>query len=519
MPIARRGPRTTMRSWGGLVGLTALLAGCAAPPYAQNEEVTALVQAYRHQAARVVQTPPSPAIRSLAVETAPDRPGELVVTADLDRAPLKLVVERLFTQARVPHLIQSQPLMGRVTGRFERHPLTSMLNEILTPHGYAAEKRDGLIVIAEASASGAGAAPAAPGAPPPAAGAEAGLPIVTRATPLQHLDVETATKFLEGLFPVDPRTGARPIAWAVQPYTSAIFISGPRVEATRAVRLLEEMDRDPAHVLIEALVVELDTNELERFGTDLSNFLNVQISALSSGVGNAAVPTTALAPNFPSGAAPAALRFLYTQGQNNPRTFAAVIDVLAAQEKARIIARPYMASASGKQAAIQIQRERTVAVVSDTNTATSTTETIPSGVTLTVTPWVLEDQRVRLDVLVEQSIFLPTTGSVLVEKDANKAQTSMQVRSGQSVIIGGLSLQETFSSNGGLPWLRNIPGLSLVTAKQSSSERKQDVLIFVTPYIWNPTVDPPIPNPDAFKFREEDELTAIERWKKRWIKP
>ena len=71
----------------------------------------------------------------------------------------------------------------------------------------------------------------------------------------------------------DPRTGARPIAWATQPYTSTVFVSGPRPDVTRAFRLLDEMDRGPGHVLIEALVVELDTNELERFGTDLGNFI------------------------------------------------------------------------------------------------------------------------------------------------------------------------------------------------------------------------------------------------------
>jgi type II secretory pathway component GspD/PulD (secretin) len=508
-----------LRGWGRLLAVATLVAGCASPPYAHNDEVSGLVQAYRQQSARAVQTASPYGISALAVEPVDGRPGEFVVSADLHRAPLKLVVERLFEQSRVPYFIQAPALVGRVTGRFEKHPFLDMLSEILRPNGYVAQPRDGLLVIAEApSAPAVNGAGAAPGSPPGVPGAEASAPIVARGAQLRHLDIESATKFFEGLFPVDPRTGARPITWAVQPYTSTIFVSGPRSDAMRALQLLEEMDRDPAHVLIEALVVELDTNELERFGTDLSNFLNVQLSALSSGVGGA-VNTGLAAPNFPSAAAPAALRFLYTQGANNPRTFAAVIDVLASQDKARVIARPYMASVSGRQAAIQIQRERTVAVVTG-GTTTSDTETIPSGVILNVTPWVLEGDRVRLDVQVEQSTFVqPPPAGVLVEKDANKAQTSMQVRSGQSVIIGGLSLQETFSSNGGLPWLRNIPGLSLVTAKQSSNERKQDVLIFVTPYIWTPTVDPPIPHPDAFKFREEDELTAIEQWKKRWIKP
>lgn len=506
--------------WWALVALGAFVTGCAAPPYAQNEELSGLVQAYRQQSAQAAQPASPQGIRALGVESAPGRPGEFLVTADLDRAPLKLVVERLFEAARVPHLI-SQPLSGRVTGRFEKHPLPSMLNEILAPHGYVVQVRDGLMVITDVPrGSDAAGPPATPGAAAPAPGGDTAPAPTARGMQLRHLDLEAATKFLEGIFPVEPRTGARPIAWAVQPYTSTVFVSGPRGDVTRALQLLDEMDRGPAHVLIEALVVELDTNELERFGTDLGNFMQSTINGLGTGVGGTNIISQA--PLGPIGVAPAALRFLYNGNVNNRRQFDAVIEVLASQDKARIIARPYMASVSGKQAAIQIQRERTVAVVAGVGgQVTSDTETIPSGVVLTVTPWVMEDDRVRLEVQVEHSLFLqpaPNSG-ILVEKDSNKAQTSMQLRSGQSVVIGGLALQETFSSNAGLPWLRNVPLLGLLAAKQTGTERKQDVVVFVTPYVWTPSVDSPIPQPDAFKFQEGDELTAIEKWKRRWIKP
>jgi type II secretory pathway component GspD/PulD (secretin) len=498
---------TTRTWWWRVFALVTLLAGCAAPPYAKNDEVTALVQAYRQQSLRAAQPPSPGGIRALTVEPNADKPGEFVVTADLERASLNVVVRRLLEQTRIPHLIIPQSLVGRVTGRFEKHPFAQVLRQLLEAHGYVATVQDGLTVITEggrppAAAPASGAAPDAPAAP------------LSRAVQLHHLDMESATKFLEGLFPVDPRTGARPISWAAQPYTSTVFVSGPGPEIARAVRLLDEMDRDPTHVMIEVLIVELDTNELERLGADLVNFMQDKFSQLSTGIGGVNV--------IPGvGAAPAALRFLFTQTQNNRRQFETVIDVLSAQDKARIIARPYMAASSGKQAAIQIQRERTVAVVAGAGgQVTSDTETIPSGVILSITPWVVEDERVRLDVQVEQSNFIDNLSpGVLVEKDANKAQTSMHVRSGQSVVIGGLALQETSSSNSGLPWLRHIPLVNLLASKQRSTERKQDVIVFVTPYVWTPSVDPPFPSPEAFKFQEIDELTALEQWKRRFIRP
>ena len=107
-----------------------------------------------------------------------------------------------------------------------------------------------------------------------------------------------------------------------------------------------------------------------------------------------------------------------------------------------------------------------------------------------------------------------------MEKDANKAQTSMQVRSGQSVVIGGLrAAGDLLRQRRAALAPARCPLLDFFDRKAAGTERKQDVLVFVTPYVWIPAVDPPFPLPDAFKFREGDELTAIEQWKRRWIKP
>ena len=481
--------------------LALAVSACAAPPFASEPKFDSLVQSYRQQSVRAAQAPGSRGVVNLSIEPAASAPGEFLVTATLDRAPLGPVVRRLLEETKTPHVVVAQSLHGRVSGQFDKVPLALVLTNMLEAHGYLATRRDGLLVISEAPS-------------PAVTGDAAGAPPVWRSVRLRHLDIDVTTKFLEGLYPVDPKTGTRPISWAPQPYTSSIFVSGPAPLVTQAVRLLDEMDRDPGHVIIEVLVVEFDTAEFERFGADLINFKNNQLGPLATAIGGPVVPALA-------GGALTALNFIFTEGANNPLSFQAVIEVLAQRDKARVIARPYMAAVSGKQASIAIQRERTVAVVSGVNNQiTSDTETIPSGVILTIIPSVLDDDRIRLDVEVEQSGFLePQSTNILVEKDANKAKTTMQVRSGQSAVIGGLALQEASSTNAGVPWLRNIPILNLAVSKHTARDRKQDVMVFVTPYVWTPAVDPPFPQPDAFKATDRDELTALEKWKRRWIKP
>ena len=105
------------------------------------------------------------------------------------------------------------------------------------------------------------------------------------------------------------------------------------------------------------------------------------------------------------------------------------------------------------------------------------------------------DEQIRLDLQVEESQFLPAVGEALVEVDRNTAQTAMTVRSGQTIVVGGLNVRRAETTNAGLPWLRRIPILNLLTADQSSFDQNKEVVVYLTPYIWNPNLDPPIARP------------------------
>jgi hypothetical protein len=502
-----------------------LAAGCAAPPYQKDRELEDLLAAYRRQTAlageREAQRQ-AQGIRRLAVERREDT-GEFLVSADLERASAPVVVRRLLEETRTPYVIRVPRLAGHLTARLERVPLRRALALLLEPAGLSVWDRHGVLAIGDDPPPGAteeAAAPAEaletphpqPPAPPPSPLAQdppAGPAApVSRTIQLRHLDVDTVGKMLEALFPVDAQTGGRALQFAPQPFTSSMVLVGTGPAVARAQRLLADVDRDPFHVLLEVLVIEFDTNELERLGTQLDGFQNRQYGSLVSRVGNAAFNT---------------LSFAYTRGLNQRLAFQAAIDVLASQDKARVIARPYTAAMSGKKAALKIVRERDIQQPFQGLGGTTGTVSPPppvtkeTGVSLEVTPWVLEDGRIRLELAVEESVFVDQLATnVLSETDRNAASTTMMVESGQSIIIGGLAVQRKSSGNAGLPWLRHVPLLNLATGRQSGAEQKQDVIVYITPYIVGPGIDPPFPNPDAFKFRDgTDDLTSMERLERR----
>jgi len=518
-------------------------AGCAAPPYQADRELEDLLAAYRKQTAMSAEREArrqAQGVRALKVERRLDT-DEWVVSADLERASLAAVVRRILDESAIPHLMRAPGIPGQVTARIERLPLRRALSLLLEPQGLFVWERDAVLIIGEDPPAGTpGAAaeevletphpqppppPAAPTAQPPAAApggaaapatpgepaAAATGPPVARAVQLRHLDVETATKIFESLYPLDPQTNSRAVQLAPQPYTSTVVLSGASTTVGRAARLLAELDRDPAHVMLEVLVVEFDTNELERLGSTLSDFQRGGFQGLSSAVGNAA--GRAVSFSYLSSAAGGAF----------PMMFKAAIDVLASQDKARVIARPYTAAMSGKKAAVKILRSRDIQQPFVTGAAASGTLSPPppvtreTGVSLEVTPWGLADGRIRLELAVEESVFIDQLATnVISETDRNAASTTMMIQSGESIVIGGLAVQRKSSTNAGLPWLRHIPLINIAAAQQSSTEQKQDVIIYITPYIVGPGIDPPFPNPDAFKFRDgTDDLTGIERLERR----
>lgn len=459
----------------------------------EDPDLKAVLEAYRKQAAGPATDP----VRRLEVTRATP-PTDARVTLDVEGAPLAAVVLRLLGEAGVAYVVDPPLPRASVTARLEAVPLLRGLNVLLEPQGLAAVVRDGVLVVGDTVEP-----PAEGGAAPPAAGPR----VVTAQVPLTHLDKDTVTALLQSLAQRDPSAEDAGLRFSAQPFTNTVFLVGAPVHVRRAVRLLRQADQDPAHVLIEALVVEVDINALESFGTDLSNFRNEQFSALTTAIG---VPGSS------------ALRFMYQETPpadqvGRGRQFTATINLLVQQGKARVIARPHLAAVSGRKARIEISQDRYVVIQSASQGATvTTTQPVQGGVILDITPQVTRAGQVRMAVAVEQSAFIEEdSDDITAIVDKNKAETTMEVASGQAILIGGLRQHLRTATNAGLPWLRHIPILNLVFAKFGGEARRQEVLVYITPYIWRPGLDTPMPEPDRFGPKQpRDNLSPLERFER-----
>lgn len=104
------------------------------------------------------------------------------------------------------------------------------------------------------------------------------------------------------------------------------------------------------------------------------------------------------------------------------------------------------------------------------------------GITLRVTPHVTANRQVLMDVYAEQQVLQAVT--VAGPQTALRNSTNqVLVADGETAVISGLTQTQIVKNRTGIPILMNLPGIGKLFSQSDSQERKQDLLILVTPHI------------------------------------
>jgi type II secretory pathway component GspD/PulD (secretin) len=306
------------------------------------------------------------------------------------------------------------------------------------------------------------------GAPRRGAAAPAATPTTDssfREIPLRYLDTLAAGALLRDMY---RDTSAAGLRFSVLGRRSMVILSGTPAQMRRAATILDRADQPPGHILIEATVIQFSREVLNQFALAVDQAAKGTVKDAAVQLGSLVNP---------------AVVFTSLLGSNNSQSFRASITALESEQLATVIARPYLSARSGDSANITIGRDRYVVTAAPTGVGNVSSQQVTTGVLLHLLPLIMPDSQVKLDVRVEQSEFIPTEGNETVQVDRSAAATIMQVRSGQTIVIGGLSLKRDSRYNAGVPWFRRIPFLG---GQQGKDVKNTDVAILVTPYIWQP---------------------------------
>lgn len=172
-----------------------------------------------------------------------------------------------------------------------------------------------------------------------------------------------------------------------------------------------------------------------------------------------------------------------------------LIDALAVDNLVTILAEPNLTAQSGEVASFLAGGEFPVPVSAGNNGQLGI-EFKAFGVSLSFVPTVMSNDRLNLRVRPEVSelseqgaISIPITGgSVRIPAlTVRRAETTVELGSGQSFAIAGLLQRSAQQSQEGLNGLGDIPVLGALFRSDRFQRRETELVIIVTPYLVQPT--------------------------------
>ena len=194
------------------------------------------------------------------------------------------------------------------------------------------------------------------------------------------------------------------------------------------------------------------------------------------------------------------LRSLYS---GNKLSVDTVIEALASDNLVRVLAEPTLTARSGESASFLVGGEYPIPVPQVSGGSTVVTvEYKQYGVSLSFVPTVLSSGRISLHVRPEVSELATTTaaGAITLAEGTGslsipaltvrRAETTIELGSGQSFAIAGLLQDNTNQANNFTPGLGELPILGALFRSDSYQHNQTELVIIVTPYIVGSPDDP-----------------------------
>jgi type IV pilus assembly protein PilQ len=281
--------------------------------------------------------------------------------------------------------------------------------------------------------------------------------------------------------------------------TNTVIVTETPARLMDITSYIRDLDIRTPQVTIKAKIIAVDRTGTEQLGLsyDLGTANTFSNALVTRFAGGAAVPgdyrvnlagdgiaTVANASRPYKSSSSLSLIYNMTLGGFNLTSF---LDALASEQLTDVQAEPSVTTVDNKEAML---------FAGSTLAFLLTPPIIPGqiasvapqiqrqdiGITLRVTPHVTSNHQVLLDVFAEQQVLLTTT---IAGPTTSKRSSTNQVLvgDGETAVISGLTQTEVTKNRTGIPFLMTLPGIGKLFSQEETVERKQDLLILITPHI------------------------------------
>ncbi len=395
------------------------------------------------------------------------------ISVDFRNTPIEDVIRVLAAQADVD-IVKSPNVVGNVTATLTNVPLGEALRNILAAHGYAYVADQNLIRIVTKAEVG-----------------EQQEALISKVYQITYANVKEVEASLKTF--ISPRGSI-----SSNPGTNNLIVTDTESKIAAIDTFIKEVDRMTPQVLVEARIYDITSTENFDLGVD---WLVGRRTAYSSDVPGAAKTgkTDPFITGDFSGVGAAqtntvdgTLRFgIFNEHVN-------IEAILKAQQEsieAKLLANPRVLVLDNETASIDIVHEIPYQQLTQGVgvEAFGTIEFKEVGVRLKVTPHLTRDGMMRIKLVPEFSVQAENVnvGSTAAGSqvfpvpsiDKRTADTTLLVKNGQTVVMGGLRKKDVLKQINKIPLLGDIPCLGWLFRFTGESTALSEIVVFVTPHI------------------------------------
>lgn len=407
-----------------------------------------------------------------------------LVSLELRDVELRDVI-RAIGQEHGINIVVDEKVTGKVTVSLRNIPLWDAIDSILKGKGYAYIKDDNIVRVVPMSED---------------------EDLITRTIPIKYADPKELEIVVKKILSKkgDVIADLRSNTLTIKDTQSAI----ERVEI-----LLKKIDNKTGQVMIEAKIIEVNTNASKELGIQWGGSYRkgdvyfsgggtkesstaTTATPLTEGIG---ISGSAFNVNLPAAVGEGAGGALGIAIMGTHAILDLQISALEEQGNAKILSSPKVlvlnnqeaTISSGTQILIPTTTTAGTSIGTTTSTSSSTSSTTTTGVTekeatlrLTVTPRILDDNQISLKIVAKREEF-DFSRSVLgiPPKTSRETSTGVIVKNGETIVIGGIYTETDSESESGVPLLSKIPLLGWLFKKETKQKVRTELLIFITPQI------------------------------------
>lgn len=418
----------------------------------------------------------APTVNPDAGTVAEEAPEAVVI--DYNEADIQSVLRTLATRSNI-NLIMGDEVVGKVTVHLENVTYEDAMHLIVESKGFAYVKDRNVVRIKTKESL-------------------ESEPLEVRVQTLNYAKADDIRKTLE---PVLTRRGKM----QVDTRSNTLIISDTPSNLSKIMPLMESLDGETPQVMIEAKFVETTKNPKKDLGINWSGtLLNHEMSATAFrpaaddpskyATDQNGKPMTGfnLIKNLNGGPWSPPIALL------DPGSARVVFSFLSSDSDTELLANPRVVTTDNGKAKIAIATQYPIPQFQFSEQSGSFQisgfEYKDIGIVLNVTPRINKNELVTLEVTPEASsqsgVARLSSGSSSVDIpviDARTATTTVLIKSGNTLAIGGLMRQDSTDSYTKVPLFGDLPGVGAFFRSKTLSKNKRDLLIFLTPTIVAPS--------------------------------